>query len=56
MLRLEIMVTGSSGYLLFLFLQLGYFGCAIGSDKQTNDDMSTGSEALSGNIELGEAR
>ena len=45
----------SPGPVLFLFL-LGYFGYAISGDPPTEDNVSTGDNALIGNIEAGEAR
>ena len=49
------MIPKSSRTLLFL-LFLGYFGYAISSDTPTEDDVSTAEDALTGNVEAGEAR
>jgi len=49
------MITKSSSTLVF-FLLLGYVGYAISGDTPTEDDASTGSEALIGDSEAGEAR
>jgi len=49
------MITKSSRTLVFL-LFLGYFGFAIGGDTPTEDEVPTGSEALIGDSEAGEAR
>jgi len=53
------MITKFSRTLLFL-LFLGYFGYASGGDtpteNTTEDDVSTEGDALTGNVEAGEAR
>jgi len=49
-------MTVRSSKVFISILLFGYFSHAISSEAQTEDDVSTGGDALIGNIEAGEER
>ncbi|MFK8049724.1 MAG: cytochrome c [Halioglobus sp.] len=49
-------MIAKSPRVLFFVLLLGYFGNAVSSEKLAEEDVSTGDDVITGNIEAGEER